>query len=253
MFDDAPPKPVTNPRGAAKLRLLIGLIAADEFRAYELPALGERLGLAPGTEQEAMSSKRAYMSSRLAALKESELIEVARELAKDFSHPELDALLVSFSPADASISATLDRFDRDVVHRRWTSALERRSTDPEGAITLARTLLEDVIKWLLTKENVAFDSGSDLPQLYRLIAKELRLAPDAHTEQVFKEILGSCQSIVGSLGALRNKLSDAHSIGPLRIKPKSRHAELAVNLAGTMTTFLIATWEARTFNLDQKS
>jgi hypothetical protein len=53
----------------------------------------------------------------------------------------------------------------------------------------------------------------------------LKLAPDDHTEEVFKQILGSCQSIVASLGAIRNKLGDAHSQGPLRAKSSPRHAE----------------------------
>src|SRR3546814_16039179 len=78
----------------------------------------------------------------------------------------------------------------------------------EGAITLARTLLEDVIKWLLTKQGVDYDERADLPALYRLIAANLNLAPDGHTEEVFKRILGSCQSVVESLGTLRNKLSE---------------------------------------------
>lgn len=71
------------------------------------------------------------------------------------------------------------------------------------------------------------------------------MAPDSHSEQVFKQILGNCQSIVESLGALRNKLGDAHSSGPRKSRPASRHAELAVNLAGSVATFLVATWEAR--------
>ncbi len=101
------------------------------------------------------------------------------------------------------------------------------------------------MKWLLTKQQVPFDEKAELPALYRLVAENLNLAPDAHTENVFKRILGSCQSVVESLGTLRNKLSDAHSPGPLRARPQPRHAELAVNLAGAMATFLIATWEAR--------
>jgi Abortive infection C-terminus len=89
------------------------------------------------------------------------------------------------------------------------------------------------------------EEADDLPMLYHKLAKILKLALDDHTEQVFKQILGSCQSVVESLGALRNKLSDAHSPGPKRARPQARHAELAVNLAGAMATFLVATWEAR--------
>jgi hypothetical protein len=232
-------------RGAARLRLLLAELIADNYKAYDLPTLGQRLGLAEGTEGEAMNSKRMYVSKRLQALGDLEVRRIGRELARDIANDELDSLLADSSPADAAISTALGRFDREVVHRRWTDALQRRGTDPEGAITLARTLLEDVIKWLLSKQGVVYDDKADLPALYRLIAAELRLAPDAYTEDVFKRILGSCQSVVESLGTLRNKLSDAHSGGPMRAKPHGRHAELAVNLSGTMATFLIATWEAR--------
>lgn len=149
------------------------------------------------------------------------------------------------SPADAAISSVLQRFDPEQVHARWTAALDRRAHDPAGAITLARTLLEDVCRWLLDDLGEAASDQDDLPALYRKLAKALKLAPDDHSEQVFKQILGSCQSVVESLGALRNKLGDAHGGGRRRAKPAARHAELAVNLAGSMATFLVATWEAR--------
>ena len=149
------------------------------------------------------------------------------------------------SPADVAISSALQRFEPDQVHGRWTAALDRRASDPAGAITLARRLLEDVCRWLLDDLGDASADNDDLPQLYRKLAKNLKLAPDDHSEQVFKQILGSCQSVVESLGALRNKLGDAHGGGPRRAKPAARHAELAVNLAGSMATFLISTWEAK--------
>jgi hypothetical protein len=149
------------------------------------------------------------------------------------------------SPADEAISGTLARFEPDQVHARWEAALDRRSSDPAGAITLARTLLEDVCRWLLDELKTPASDQDDLPQLYRKLSKALQLAPDSHSEPVFKQILGSCQSVVESLGALRNKLGDAHSSGPRKARPAPRHAELAVNLAGSMATFLIATHEAR--------
>lgn len=152
------------------------------------------------------------------------------------------------SPADAAISSALERFEPEQIHARWTAALDRRSTDPAGAITLARTLLEDVCRWLLEEAGGKAADNDDLPALYRKLAKELKLAPDDHSEQVFKQILGSCQQIVEQLGALRNKLGDAHGGGPRRARPAARHAELAVNLAGSMATFLVATWAARQAN-----
>ena len=149
------------------------------------------------------------------------------------------------SPADLEITQTLSSFNPDHIRERWQRALDSRSNDPERAITLARTLLEDVCKWILHDAGESWEEKDDLPLLYKKLAKSLSLAPDDYTEQVFKQILSGCQSVVTALGALRNKLGDAHSIGPRRIKPAARHAELAVNLSGTMATFLVSTWNAR--------
>nr|WP_237906993.1 abortive infection family protein [Azospirillum brasilense] len=62
---------------------------------------------------------------------------------------------------------------------------------------------------------------------------------------MFKTILGNCQNVVNSLASIRNKLSDAHGRGRKAVRPSARHAELAVNLAGTVATFLVSTWRAR--------
>ncbi len=53
------------------------------------------------------------------------------------------------APADAVVSDTLASFDADGVHAVWQKALARRGTDPDGAITIARTLLETVCKRVL--------------------------------------------------------------------------------------------------------
>lgn len=146
------------------------------------------------------------------------------------------------SPADPTVTETLERLNADAVHQAWQRALERRLDDPEGAITAARTLLETVCKHILDEAGTTYPASADLPHLYRLTATVLRLAPSQHTEQVFKQILGGCTSVVESLGALRNRLGDAHGKGKGSPKPALRHAELAVNLAGAMATFLVATW-----------
>lgn len=71
------------------------------------------------------------------------------------------------------------------------------------------------------------------------------MAPEQHQEEVFKQILGSCQTVIQGLGALRNKLSDARGKGKKAVKSSARHAALAVNLAGSMAAFLVAAWEER--------
>lgn len=149
------------------------------------------------------------------------------------------------APLVGPISETLISFDADTVHAVWRKALERRTNDPEGAITAAKSLLESVCKHVLEEAVVDYPDDADLPKLWRMAAEEVNLAPQQHDEKVFKEILGSCQSVVNSLGAIRNRIGDAHGTGKRQVKPKPRHAELAVNLGGAMASFLVATWNER--------
>lgn len=144
-------------------------------------------------------------------------------------------------PADAAISTELLDFSAGGVHTIWNKALERKTTDPEGAITLAKSLLEAVLKHILDDRRAQYSGTADLPELYRLVAKELNLAPDQHTQENFKKILGSIASVVNELGILRNRLGDAHGRGKGAVRPATRHAELAVNLAGSIALFLIET------------
>jgi hypothetical protein len=148
-------------------------------------------------------------------------------------------------PADDDISAILINFDTEQVHIAWQKALERRNQDPEAAITMARTLIESVCKHILDEAGISHSDKDDLPKLYHETAKQLNLAPEQHQEEVFKQILGGCKSVIQGLGTLRNQLSDAHGKGKKAIKPSPRHAALAVNLAGSMAAFLVATWEER--------
>ena len=169
-----------------------------------------------------------------------------RKLLGDEFHPVIMFLeQSSSSPADEQVSEVLSTVDSANVHVIWKRALERRATDPEGAITLARTLIEAVCKYILNEQSIEYSEKDDLPKLYGLVASSLNLSPAQHTERIFKQILGGCHSIVQGLGALRSKHGDAHASGTTASRPALRHAELAVNLAGAMATFLISTWEVR--------
>lgn len=172
--------------------------------------------------------------------------EERRQYIWDTFNPILEYLETEGSlPAQKSIEETLKSFNSESVHFAWNKALERKSSDPEGAITISRTIIESVCKHILDERFIEYNSSNiDLSELYKLTAKELNLSPDQHNEPIFKQILGGCSGIVNGLGTLRNKLGDAHGKGRLPVKPKARHAELAVNLAGSMALFLISTHQA---------
>lgn len=150
------------------------------------------------------------------------------------------------APGDKIASDALETFDVDGVHTVWAKAIARRNTDPEGAITVARTLLEIVTKRILDESGEPYSDKDDLPKLYASTAKVLNLAPNQHTEEPIKAILGGAMNLVNGIGTLRNRLSDSHGRGgKLPVKPSPRHASLAVNTAGAIATFLVETFLER--------
>jgi hypothetical protein len=166
-------------------------------------------------------------------------------LRKEFA-PLLDAL-ESFdeAPIDELVADQAKGLNAVSIERTWAKALDRRHSDPEGAITLARTTLESVCKTILDDRRVAYKDRDDLPKLYKKVSTSLGIAPSDHTQEQFKAILGGCTTVVQELGSLRNRVSDSHGPGRVAYNPAPRHAALAVNLAGSMALFLMQTHEVR--------
>jgi hypothetical protein len=166
-----------------------------------------------------------------------------RAFVREAFEPLLDALERELiSPADFEITGELQRLDSDAILGVWQKALDRRSTDPGGAITTARTLVESVCKHILKDLDKPYREDADLPKLYHKAAEELNLSPGQHSEDIFRRILGSAQQVVEGLGAVRNAHSDAHGSSARSYEPAKRHAELAVNLAGSVAAFLVKSY-----------
>ncbi|MCC5986056.1 MAG: abortive infection family protein [Pararhodobacter sp.] len=170
---------------------------------------------------------------------------IRRGHVSDAFKPILAFLETGGGAADNAITDGLTDYDAPAIQAFWAKALERRSTDPDGAVTAASTLLEEVCKHIIEDSGNDWEKNWNIPKLYAEASKNLNLAPSQHQENLFKTILGNCQSIVQSIGSLRNKGGDAHAGGRSRVPFKPRHAALTVNLAGSMALFLIETWQSR--------
>jgi len=53
------------------------------------------------------------------------------------------------------------------------------------------------------------------------------------------QLIGSLTGSVSALGGLRNELSDAHGKGEISQEVYESYGELAINISGTLSTFLI--------------
>lgn len=149
------------------------------------------------------------------------------------------------APLDQDVEIALKRLGFAEIEQAWNKALHRRHSDPSGAITAARTMLESTCKHILDDYGIAYSDNVELTTLYSETAKQLNLAPSQHSEKAFKTILGNANQVVSQLASLRNQISDAHGQGRKAVRPLPRHSALAVNLAGAVTMFLVETWEDR--------
>ncbi|HEX4955687.1 MAG TPA: abortive infection family protein [Thermoanaerobaculia bacterium] len=146
------------------------------------------------------------------------------------------------SPAQAVAEEVLQGAEAAHVSRAWRKALHRRTFDPDGAITAAKSMLEAVCKHILASRDVTYSSSADLPKLWHLTLQELHLAPAQQDQRVWRQVLGHCEAIVGALAAIRNDHGDAHGPCPGYQTISPVYAELAVNLAGSVASFVVSVW-----------
>ena len=173
--------------------------------------------------------------------------ELRRQHVRSTMTPLFDRLgaTASANPADSSAADRLQGVETAAVYALWQRALERRHTDPEGAIASARMLLETVCRHVLDERGVSYAETLDLPALMKMTAEQLDVAPTRHVQAAFRRMLWDTASVIDGLGARRNGIGDAHGDREPRAKPSARHAQLAVNMAGAAAIFVVETWEAR--------
>ena len=167
-----------------------------------------------------------------------------REFVYDAFLPLLNEVEASTNGGIISLySEPIMAFNLERIETEYVKCLERSQKDPEGAITSARSLLESVCKHILDESGEDYKEKDELQDIYKKAARRIRLAPEQHKEQVFKQTLQGCLSAVEGLASMRNAYSDSHGKSKHKVVPKERHAKLAVGLACSMALFLLQTLE----------
>lgn len=140
----------------------------------------------------------------------------------------------------AQVLEHLDPLAYETIEAHHKKALQRiEAQDFDGAITLARTMLESVLIELDHRlPGGTIDYKGKLSRLFKSVQTKLRLDPSNQDVQSLQEILQGLASIANGLGNLRNNMGDAH---PTKYRPHRHHAVLALNAAMTLVMFLFET------------
>lgn len=91
-----------------QLRQLIASIISNE-KAYNVPGVCSRYGLADGTNDEAFASKFKYVMKRIQPLPPAEILRVARVLQSDEANAELGEVLIKLEEKSGPLITSLTR------------------------------------------------------------------------------------------------------------------------------------------------
>lgn len=114
--------------------------------------------------------------------------------------------------------------------------------DYDGAITNARTLVEEILLYIEEKIQGSRQSyDGNLLSLYKRVSKQINMYPDdSKAGNSFNEILRGFISIIGGLAGLSNSIADRHATTK---HPKKHHAKIVVNSAMILSEFLLESFD----------
>ncbi|MGA0565634.1 abortive infection family protein, partial [Ancylobacter sp. VNQ12] len=131
--------------------------------------------------------------------------------------------------------------------QRLENAVER---DPALAIGTAKDLVETCCKTILTKRGVKVTRKADLPELTKLLTKELKLVPEGISDmakgaETIRLILRNLTAITQYIAELRGLYGSGHGRDGKHRGLEPRHARLAVGAAVAFIDFMTETHHQR--------
>lgn len=179
-----------------------------------------------------VNSKRVYVENTLRNVDGIIIMNIAKDL--DLFAPGV---------IDEEIK---DKASSDYINQQISKCKSKmNSGDYDGAITNARTLIEEILLSIEAKVvGSRQDYDGNLPSLYKRVSKQINMYPDdSKVDNSINEILRGFVSIVNGLAGLSNNIGDRHA----SIKrPSHHHAKLAVNSSFVISDFLLESYQYQT-------
>lgn len=115
----------------------------------------------------------------------------------------------------------------------------------DSVVTKSRTLVEEVIIYILEQRGVTVPASGNLPELYKGCKATLGMTQDRSWDKRILEMLSGLEKIVSAICGMRNTNSDAHGAGSSRIEIKEREARLIVNASITMCEYILEVYDSQ--------
>lgn len=217
-----------NPQSRLKLINDLAYHMQEKYVRSEIDCIFSSLNITCGDEFYTFNSKRVYVQNVLQSANTMQIIKLAKaeNLLSEIIQIKDDIYEIS----NVFINEQIDKCNKKIV-----------DGDYDGAITNARSLLEEVLLSIESKI-LGYKSEYDgnLMKLYKRVSKILNLGSnDASTENNLNEITRGLTSIISGMSGISNNLSDRHA---QKYKPDKRHSILCVNSSLMICKFLFESY-----------
>lgn len=119
--------------------------------------------------------------------------------------------------------------------------------DYDSVITKSRTLLEEVLIYIIEKTtNERYKSKGDLVLIYNDMRELMHMKQQSDWDKRVNELLNGINQIVNAVASMRNMNSGAHGVGTGRIIINKREALLVAN-----SSMMVAEYWLSVFNNDK--
>lgn len=120
-----------------------------------------------------------------------------------------------------------------------------QSGDFDGVITKSRTLIEEMLIWILEQTGQPIPSKGDLPKLYQQVKVLLGMNQSGDFDKRVNMMLSGLEKIIQAIAEMRNTNSDAHGVGSKRIEIREHEALLAVNSTITLSEYVLSVYRSK--------
>lgn len=220
-----------NPNARTRLINEIAYHMQSKYVRTDIDNMFASCGIKYGDEFYTFNSKRLYVQNVLQQTTTSNILKVAK--AENLIKEAVNITEVMSGLSNSFIDEQIEKCNKKIIDK-----------DYDGAITNARSLIEEILLLIEEKINwVRSDYDGDLMKLYKRVRKLIKLEPDDNnTDNSLNEIMRGFVGIISGLAGISNNSSDRHA---QNYKPQKRHAILAVNAALVITQFFVETYKSQ--------
>ena len=158
---------------------------------------------------------------------------------------ELQCIQGHYYVVEVGKKPVIEAANLKLINLSYVQGLRERCTEDfisgnyDSVITKSRTMIEEVLIFILESNKISVESKGDLNRIYNQVKGLYNMRQDKGYDGRVNSLLSGLEKIVQSVAEMRNINSDSHGVGRSRIAIKESEARLVMNSAVTFSEYIL--------------